>query len=161
MAYPKINKVELNDTVKDLLKSKDTVKVLATKDKYGTVHAVFKGSISVNDAGNITLIEVLESSQTNRNLTHAIWFNEHVSVLLKDNTGNSYQIKGIPYADHTVGPEYEEVYKNLIARNPDADVAGYWEIIPDEVRLETFKDRLQEEIETLPILGHADKDFIG
>ena len=161
MAYPKINKVELSDTVKELLKSKDTIKVLATTDKHGKVHAVFKGSISVNNAGNITLIEVLESSQTNRNLTHAIWFNRHVSVLLKDGDGNSYQIKGIPYADHTVGPEYEEVYRNLIAKNPDADVAGYWEIIPDEVRLETFKDRLQEEIETLPILGHADKDFIG
>lgn len=161
MSYPQINKIDLDKKIVDLINNPNTVKVLATKDKNGAVHVVFKGSIKVNEVGNITVVEVLESSQTSRNLTHAIWFNEHVAITVKGEDNQSYQIKGIPYKDYTFGDHFEKVYKSVLEKNPDADVAGIWEIIPDEVRNETFKERVLEQKENLPILGHADRDFIG
>lgn len=161
MALINIDKKEINDEIKELIKNPSTIKVLATKDKNGEVHAVFKGSIGINDEGNLYVYEIMESSQTQRNLTYALWFNKRVSVLLKGEDGTSYQIKGYPYYDHTCGPLFEETYKQLIERDEELDLAGIWEIIPDEIREETFKKRLKQERETLPILGHLDKDFIS
>lgn len=161
MAVLGVKKVEIPDEIKIYLKQQKTKKVLATKDKDGNIHAVFKGSIDIDKDGNITLLEILESSQTNKNLTFSLWFKERVSIVFCAEDGTSYQIKGYPYKAISLGPDFEKKYTELIEKNSDLDLSGIWVIIPDEIRKETFAERLWEEREKYPILGHADRDFLG
>lgn len=150
--------IELNDKVKALLKDKTSKKALATVDKNGEVHVVFKGSLTVNDDGKLEVLEVLETSQTNKNLTYSIWFNKKVAVNVLGEDGSSYEIKGIASKYILAGPEFEKRYKEIRKRNPKADLAGIWIIDPTDIKEETFAVRLQEEIDNYPIIGHLDRD---
>lgn len=150
----------LNNKVKELLKAKESKKALATVDKQGEVHVVFKGSLTVDDAGNLIFLELLETSQTNRNLTYSIWFDKKVAVNVLGNDGTSFEIRGIPERVILTGPEFEEKYKEVRAHNPKADLSGIWIIKPTDVREETFTVRLQDEIDNYPIIGHMDRDAV-
>ncbi|MDD6070000.1 MAG: pyridoxamine 5'-phosphate oxidase family protein [Clostridiales bacterium] len=161
MSLVEIKKQVLSTEIRDIIANPNTIKVLATKDKNGTVHAVFKDNIYVTDDGNLIVYEIMESSQTNRNLTYSLWFNQHLAITIKDEKGNSWQIKGIPYKDHSTGKFFEKKYTELLDIDSELDISGIWEIIPDEIRLETLKPRLYEERRKYPILGHLDREFIG
>lgn len=150
----------LSREVIELIKTPGTYKVLATKDKHGQVHVVFKGSLTVDEEGNIVVLELLETSQTNRNLTYSLWFHKTVAVNVLGQNGRSYQIKGVPYKVLVSGPEFEQKYREVRARNPKSDLSGVWIIHPSEVKEETYAVRLQEEIEQYPIIGHLDRDAV-
>lgn len=150
----------LNEQVKALLRDPGAKKVLATKDKHGIVHVVFKSSLTADDDGNIVVMELLETSQTNRNLTYSLWFDQKVAVNVTGENGISYLIKGVPYKVLTAGPEFEEKYKEIRKRNPKSDLSGIWIIRPSEIKEETYAVRLQEEIEQYPIIGHLDRDAV-
>lgn len=150
----------LNEELKNLIKAPDTYKTLATVDKHGEVHVVFKGSLDVDEEGNLVVLELLETSQTNRNLTYSLWFNKTVAVNVLGKEGTSYQIKGVPYKVHVSGPEFEQRYKEVRRQNPKSDLSGVWIIHPKEVKEETFAVRLQEEINQHPIIGHLDRDAV-
>ena len=149
----------ISEQLKAIIQDENTKKVLASVSKKGEVHAVFKKYVEVDDEGNIVVYELLDSSQTGRNLTYSLWFNKKVSLLVDAGDGISYQIKGIPHRDIVTGPVYEEKYKEFILKNPDNDLAGIWTIIPVEVRDETYEVRLKEEREKYPVIGHMDKDL--
>ena len=84
----------INEEVKRLFNDKSTKKVLATVDKKGEVHVVFKGSPFVNEEGNIELLELIETSATNRNLTYAIWFKKQVAFNILSEDGKSFEVRG-------------------------------------------------------------------
>lgn len=72
--------ITINNEIRELLRDKQTLKVLASVDKTGKPHVAFKGSIDVDEDGNLYYLEVLESSQTNKNLTNSIWFDKYVAI---------------------------------------------------------------------------------
>lgn len=150
--------VTLSDYVKELLRSRDTKKVLATVDKNGVPNVAFKGSITADEEGNILVLELLETSQTNKNLTYSLWFDKIVTVSVLGENGVSYQIKGVPKKVHIDGPYFEQKYKEVKARNPQSDLSGVWIIEPTEVKEQTYSVRLQEQKEQHPIIGHLDAD---
>lgn len=149
--------VEINKEIRELLKDKQTIKALATIDKTGKPHVSFKGSIDIDEEGNLYFLEVLESSQTNKNLTYSIWFDRYVAITVYGTDKRSWQIKGIPQKVHISGPLFEEKYTQIVERTPGADLAGVWVIRPEEIREETFAVRLQEQKEKHPIIGHLDQ----
>ena len=149
----------ISEQLKAIIQDENTKKVLASVSKKGEVHAVFKKYVEIDDEGNIVVYELLDSSQTGRNLTYCLWFDKKVSLLVDVGDGISYQIKGIPHRDIVTGPKYEEKYKEFLLKNPDNDLAGIWTIIPVEVRDETYEVRLKEERDTYPVIGHMDKDL--
>lgn len=153
--------MKLSEEVIAMLKNPDTVKVLGTKDKNGVVHTVFKDSLYVDEDGNLCLLEYLETSQTNRNLTYAIWFHQLVSVTLLSPEKESYQIKGFPKKVYITGKRFEETYREVVSRSEVLDLSGIWVIEPQEIRLETLKPRAEEEREKYPIVGHMDRDYKG
>lgn len=55
-----------------------------------------KDSLKVLDDGTLAFYELLETSQTQKNLVYSIWFNKYVSVTVVTKDGRSYQLKGIP-----------------------------------------------------------------
>lgn len=149
----------LNEKVKALLRDPASYKALATVSKIGEVHVVYKGSLTVDEDGNIVVYELLDSSQTSKNLTYSLWFEKKVAVNVVGQDGTSYLIKGIPERDIVTGPEFEEKYKEFLAKNPENDLAGIWIIPPIEVKENTYAIRRQEERERYPVIGHMDRDL--
>lgn len=151
----------LSEKVVALLRDKNTKKVLATIDKNGIPNVAFKGTITVNENGDLEVIELLETSQTNKNLTYSLWFRKYVAITIWGEGGEAYEIKGVPVKVYIDGPYYEEKYKEALARNSANDISGVWIIEPAEVRNQTYALRKKEQDEKYPILGHLDKDILG
>lgn len=149
--------VKLSENVIRLLRDPETVKVLATVDPSGEPHVVFKDSISVDEVGRLFLLELLESSRTNRNLVHSLWFNRKVSVSLRAKQGESYEIKGVTRQCVITGPVFEKYYRLVREGLGDIDLAAVWFLTPEEVRDETFEVRYKEETEAHPLFMHLDR----
>ena len=149
--------VTLTQEVIDVINGKETQKVLATVDKDGRVNVAFKGSLHYED-GLLVVNELLETSQTNKNLTYSLWFDKEVAAVFHGPGATEYQIKGIPRRVLIEGPVYEKAYVAALERNLENDLAGVWYIEPTEFRDLTLPVRLAEQKAKYPILGHLDKD---
>jgi hypothetical protein len=140
-----------------IINKPSTLKAIGTVSKNGVPHVVYKGSIHVNDEGNIVLYELLESSRNGQNLVYSIWFDKKVVISILDEEKNSYEILGHPARCITCGKEFEEVYKKLRKERGDIDLAAIWVIEPDEVQNESFPVRKKEEETEYPIICHLDR----
>lgn len=147
---------QLSQDAIDLLNDKATVKVLATVDSQGVPHAVFKQSLHLGANGRIHLLELIESSTTNRNLTGSIWFDRTVSILLRGENGRSVQIKGRVVKNHISGALFEQHYV-AVREKRGVDLAGVWEIEPEQVLDQDFSIRRAEEDARHPNLIHFDR----
>lgn len=149
--------LKLTQELKDIINDPNSKKVLATIDRDGNPHVVFKGSLHVNEAGYLEYFEFIESSQTNKNMVHSIWFHKTVAINIL-NGSKSYQIKGIPYRAIIAGREFEEAYHKVQEKYGDekVDLSTVWLIEPAEVFEESFEKRRKEEEEAHPILRHLD-----
>jgi hypothetical protein len=146
--------------IQDIIAAPDTLKVLASNDKNGVPHVVFKGSIHVNEDGNLVYYEVLESAQTNKNLVHSIWFDKKVAINILSSDRQSFEIVGRPLRSITAGQEFEKTYVQLREAKGDVDLAAIWIIEPESIKNETFAVRVKEDEEKYPVLKHLDRQFI-
>ena len=149
--------VQLSDEVIAIINDSETVKVLATVDQDGNPRATFKQSLAVGEDGNLFFLELLESSQSNRNLVRSIWFNRKVTVTVRGKTGQSYQIKGRPVRNIIAGPVFEQKYVEVRERLGDVDLAGIWIIEPEEISDQTYKARKATEEAAHPFFLHLDR----
>lgn len=151
----------ISEELKEYISAKDTLKVVASIDKNGIPHVVFKGSLHVNEEGNLEFYEVLESSRNNQNFVHSIWFDKKVAVNILTNNGKSYEIVGKPLKSVTAGKKFEKVYVSLREKLGDVDLAAIWTIEPEVVKEETFVVRVQEDEKKYPLLKHLDRLYDG
>lgn len=150
--------VQLDEKVKALLKDPKSRKALASVDKDGGLHLVFKGSITVNDDGNIQYFDLNETSQTNKNLTYSLWFSKQVAINVLGEDRTSYQIKGVPVRAIVNGQEFEDAYVSVQKRlGKEYDLSTIWIIEPTEITEETFSARQAEERRKYPLIGHLDR----
>jgi len=149
--------VEISRELADIIADKDTLKVIASIDKNGDPHVVYKGSLSVNEQGYLEYYEVIETSQTNKNLTNSIWFNKKIAINILSKDKKSFQIKGIIYKAITSGKYFEKAYKQLHERPGSPDLSTVWIITPEKIIDESFAVRLKEETERHPHIIHLDK----
>jgi hypothetical protein len=147
----------LDASVRELLSDKATVKILATTDEHGVPHAVAKGSLSLDEDGNLIHLELIESSRTNRNLVYSLWHDRPVSILLVGGDGRSYQIQGVPRRLHVSGPLFQQHYQALRARLGDVDLSGVWVIEPRQATDQSWRSRLAAETATGGNLLHLDR----
>ena len=147
----------ISKELKDIIADPGTLKVLATIDKHGVPHVVFKGSFHVNEDGNLVYYEILESVQSNKNLVHSIWFDKKVAINILSKDKQSYEIVGKPLKSITAGREFEQTYIALQQSKGDVDLAAIWIIEPEQVKNETFSVRVAEDEEKYPILKHLDR----
>jgi hypothetical protein len=148
---------EISQEIREIFNDRDSVRVLATSDENGIPHAVAKGSLFIDDNGDVVYLELLEKTVSGRNVTHSLWFDRKVAVLVIAKDGRSFQIKGIPYRTLISGKEYERFYVEAEKRNPENDLAAVYYIKPDEVREETYPVRLAQQRERHPLYQHLDK----
>jgi hypothetical protein len=139
-----------------LLDDEATVKILATVGADGAPHAVEQPSLH-DGGGAIHYLELLETSETNRNLVHSIWFGGAVAIALIGRDGRRAQIKGRPVKLHVTGPLFLKHYHRLRETHPDAGLAGVWVIEPDEVADEDFAAKKAREEALHPDFVHLDR----
>jgi hypothetical protein len=150
--------LRLSDDVKALLSADDSRKVLSGVRPDGVPYTVFKDSIQVDDDGNIRYWELIETSQTNKNMTHSLWFSKKVSICVVGHDGRSFQIIGTPVKAIISGEEFEEVYLYLQETfGNGVDLSTIWVIKPETEREETFAARLRLQSAKYPLVGHIDR----
>lgn len=147
----------LSQEIKDAIKDADTLKAVGTVDKNGVPHIAYKGSLHLNDQDQIVFYDLLENSKINENLVYAIWFQKKVVVHIITKDKKSYEIIGHPYQSVTAGREFEEVYKQIIEKDPENDLNAIWTIEPESAREESYHVRRKEAREQYPFLQHVDK----
>ena len=145
----------ISDSLKKIINDPQSTKVLATTDKNGVPHVVFKSSIVVTEEGYIKYFEIIESSTTNKNMTNSIWHDKWVSVNVLSGE-QSYQIKGKIYRAVIYGDEFEKdyVYVRDVLKE---DLSTVWLIKPLKITDETLSIRSAYERELHPLLRHLDQ----
>ena len=150
--------VSLSSEALSLLSDHTTVKILATVDGDGVPHAVVKQSLHADDDGRrLYYLELLDTSATNRNLVRGIWYDGRVAVTLAGSDGRSIQIKGRPVKNHVTGPLFAEQYRKVRDLYGDVDLAGVWEIEPEEVIDQSIGARRTTEAARHPAFVHLDR----
>jgi len=148
---------ELTQEIIDAIKDKDSIKVLATVDGRGFPHVVAKGSINIDENGQLYWLELIESSVTNRNAIHALWYNTQVAITIISKERKSWQIKGIPVKTLINGAVYEEYYVQTQERNPINDLAAVYYVDIKEVIDQAYPVRKATEDKAHPLYVHLDK----
>ena len=147
----------VNEKLAAILTKPDTVKLLVTTDEQGAPHAVVKNSLHLDEENRLVYFELLESSQTNKNMVRSIWFNRPVSVAVLGASGESYQVKGRPLKAIVSGHVFRKYYQQVQAESRDHDLAAVWIIKPLEILEQTLSVRRQQEAETRPYFKHLDR----
>jgi len=148
---------KLSPEVIALLGDAAATKVLATVGPDGVPHAVVKHSLHLGPDGNIHHLERIESSVTNGNLVHSLWFDLPVAISLSTADGRSVQIKGRPLKVHITGPLFLEHYQQLRRAGGDAELAGVWVIRPERVTEQGLGARQAAEDARHPHFHHLDR----
>jgi hypothetical protein len=149
--------VKLPEAAITLLDDERAFKVLATVDSGGAPLAAVKKSLRSDEDGNIMYLELIETSQTNSNMTSSLWFGREVSVLLASSDGRSWRIKGRPYKCLVAGPIFERYYKEARDRFAGADLAAVWVITPEDAQDESLESRAALESLEHPLILHLDR----
>jgi hypothetical protein len=148
----------INEKITALFGDPATVKAIATTDKDGAVHLVYKDSLTVNPDGNIQFYELNETSRNNKNMIYSLWFKRQIAINILAPDLTSYQIKGIPVRAVISGKEFEKAYVSVRERlGTDADLSTIWIIEPVEIREETYSVQKNIERTCYPLIGHLDR----
>lgn len=150
--------VTLSKEVLEAIRDKESSKILITVDKDGVPHGSKKGSIHVNEKGQIEFYELIETSQTQKNLVYSIWFNKKVAISISTKDRKNYLIKGTPYKDIISGREFQKAYVALQEKlGEDTDLSSIWIINVEEVKEQTYSVRREQETAANPIVYHMDR----
>lgn len=150
--------VTLSKDVLEAIQDQESSKILITVDKDGVPHGTSKGTIHVNEKGQIVLYELIETSQTQKNLVYSLWFGKKVAISVVTKDRKNYLIKGAPYKDIISGREFQKVYVALQEKlGEDTDLSSIWLINVEEVREQTYSVRREQEKKANPIVYHLDQ----
>jgi len=151
MAIRRAEMLGLAEEVIKTLRDPETIKALTTTDEEGVPHTVFKNSLTVLENGYIAYMELIETSQTQRNILRSLWFRKKVSIsFINPRTGITYQIKGEPYKFIVDGPLWDKFLGEIRMRIPKANPSGVWLITPTEIRNQAYEKRKEEEAKRRP-----------
>ncbi|MDR2638591.1 MAG: hypothetical protein LBC09_01990 [Helicobacteraceae bacterium] len=132
------------------------IKVLTTLDENGAPHPVCKGSLRFNGE-TIESWEILESSETNRNLTRSIWFDKPIAILLITPDKKAYKFSVKASRNIIAGKEFTSAYEAAQARYKGRGIAGVWRYEIISVKDETASTRISEEAAARPYFVHLDQ----
>lgn len=146
----------IDNALREDINNPTSLKSVTAVLKSGVPHTVYKGSLHVNEDGDIVFNDILESSRINEALVNSIWFDKYITVNVLTEDKRSYEIIAKAKESITQGKEFEEVYKKL-KKDRDFDLNAIWVIEPVEVRNESFDYRKKKQEEDYPFLKHLDR----
>lgn len=141
---------------KELISSNTATIVISAVGKEGIPYSELAIKAEVKD-GRLAYYELLESSQMQKNLVYSLWFDKAVSILIIDQHGKNYQLKGKIYRAWMAGRDFEEEYVEILKeQGEEADLSTVWLIdIEDAVETTYEVGRIREK-EEHPYLMHWD-----
>jgi monomeric isocitrate dehydrogenase len=140
----------------ELLNDPKSVKILVSVDDEGLPHPVVKESLR-NENDDIVYTEFLESSNTNRFLTKALWFDKSVVILLITHNKRSFKITAKPVKAIVSGKIFQKYYEEVQNRFKDFDLSTVWVFKPLEISEQTLQKRVDEETRERPYFLHLDR----
>jgi hypothetical protein len=132
-----------------------TIKIVVASDDDGVPHPVVKESLRA-EGGDLVYLDFIESSQANRYMTKALWFDRKVSVLILGADGRSFKITARPLRAVTNTRRFEGYYREAKEKY-GLDLAVAWILEPLAMREETLKKRVEEEAQRRPYFKHLDR----
>lgn len=148
--------IVIEEELKAIINDPSSSKVLATVDREGVPHVVFKSSVHVNQRGYLEYWELIETSKSQSNMVNSIWFSRKVAFNIRQGE-RSFEIIGRPERAIIAGREFEKAYNEARSRLGDVDLSTVWLVEPLAVKEETFEKRWKKEDEEHPILRHLDR----
>lgn len=140
-----------------LLDEPHTTKVIATTTESGRPYAVPSPFLHLDNEGFFAHPELLETSNTNRNLLRSLWFDKSASITLSGKDGSCFLIHGTVFKAIISGPVFSRNYENVRKKLGDADLSTLWLIRPEEVINESYGERKVEEERRYPFSIHLDR----
>lgn len=143
--------------IKSLFNNPKTKKVIATVSYDSIVHVTFKDMLFMDEDERIILLEILERSITNRNLTYSIWFNKPVAINMLSEEGISFHVQVLPIRAIISGKEFEAYYKYMQKQLGNFDLSTVWIFEMLEIRETSLRQRIFENADAYPIVNHLDR----
>ncbi|MDR2301679.1 MAG: hypothetical protein LBF38_06535 [Deltaproteobacteria bacterium] len=147
----------LNREIIELVNSPGTIKILGTVDADGAPRLAVKESLRVNGQGLLEYDELIETSETNRNVLRALWFGGTVRALLVTPGGNSHWILARPVKTLVSGELFRKRYEAIRASGRDLDLGAVWILEPISFFENGLEKRRLEEEAKHPLLRHLDR----
>jgi len=145
--------LNLPKELSEALQDPETIKMLTTTDEKGNPHTVFKGSLIMLDDGYLAYMELLEFSNTTKNLLRNLYIGRQISIgIWNKEKLISYQIKGVPYRFIYEGSIWDKFLEETWEILPDSNPTGVWLLEPCEVINQNFESRRKKLEEDYP--GH-------
>ena len=150
--------IQLGKEIVTLINDPKSLKVIASAGRDGVPSVTASDLISVGEDGKIQYLELVETSQMNKNLVYSIWFKRRVAISVFQQKGRSFQIRGLPVQAIISGDLFEKNYIEVRRRlGAKADLSTVWVIEPEEAREETLAVKITEEQTNYPLVGHLDR----
>jgi len=149
--------LRLIQQTRTLLADSETVAVIATAGADGTPQLSVSRHLELLDDGRLLHLELLESSETSRNLLRALWFDKQVTIILHGTSGQSLVLHGKPVKAHISGPVFRQYYEMIRHRLGDAGLAAVWLIEPKDISDDSYQTRRRIEKEHFPFHLHLDQ----
>lgn len=151
-----MNDASLLELLIELLKSPGVQVALSTVSSNGVPTTGPGSECYVSERGTLLLREYLESSDTNRDLLHSLWFEKQVSVAVA--LGHTaLHLRGVPTHAHVAGPLFQQHYEAALERDSNSDLATVWEIRIDHLNDVSPARRLKEQAIRRPFFSHLDR----
>jgi hypothetical protein len=136
----------MDEDLQRLINAKGAIAALATTGEDGAPHVVYK-AVRALDADTLAVPEVVETSESGKNMLRAVWEDRRVAVnVLEPATGKSVQLKGAVTEYVFFGPVFEEMFERLDPVTKTG-VAGVWLVHVDDVRDNSLGVRIAAEVE--------------
>jgi hypothetical protein len=148
--------MELPLEIREALNKAESIKLLVTASPEGEAHAAFKDSMALREDGLLEYDEIIETSRSNRNMLHSLWFKKKITVALLY-AGRSFLIKGLARRSIISGQKFKESYLKNQEKNGDMDMSAVWLIEPVEWEETSLGKRASEEERAHPLLRHLDR----
>lgn len=149
--------LRLPDKTVAALADPGSVKLISTVGPDGLPRTALKDSLRLLADGLLEYDELLETSETNKNMTRALWFDRPVAATVIDPGKNVTRISAVPVRCVISGAEYLKRYRELRARDPESDLAAVWRLRPVEAEAVDLASRRRAQERDHPLLTHLDR----
>ena len=152
---------KITDKQKTVIEDKGSYKSVASVSKNGNIELTGYRYTGVDDNGNLLIYQLLQTSQSNRNLTYALWFNKEVTIHFSGSGSEEFTVRGIPVRNIVAGPFFEKKYIELNDEDFENDLVSIYVIEPSEISENNYEVLRQKERSEWGILGHMDRDLVS
>ena len=152
-----MNSGKLFEKFKEELLEKNNIKIISALSENGCPSVAFRNCIFVNLEGEIILLEPVETSNNNRNLTYSIWFNKKVVIALW--SFEEYGLLAYATIKKVIisGREFEKYYKLYLHDYNGTDLAAVWVMTVDNIVETGEKIEILQEQKKYSSIGHLDR----